>query len=47
METHFFFLLSIYRMLGKESQVPLNQLSWVVDKKLEEPVSYVRGWING
>ena len=40
------FIMSIDGMLGKESQVLLNQLSRLMDKKLEEPVFYVYRWIN-
>ena len=34
-------------MLGKDAQVLLNQLSTLMDEKLEEPFSHVRGFING
>ena len=33
--------------LGKKAQVLLNQLSQIMAEKLEEPVSHMRGQING
>ena len=33
--------------IGKEAQVLLKKLIQLMDKKLEEPVSHMRWWING
>ena len=41
------FVLSVDRMLGRESLVRLSQLSRVMAEKREEPLSQVRGWVNG
>ena len=34
-------------MLGKEALVVLTDLSRLIATKLEEPLSQVRGWVNG
>ena len=34
-------------MLGKEALVILSNLSRLMAEKLEEPISHVRGWVNG
>ena len=48
MEKHFsMFVISVDRMLGKEDQVLLEQLSQIMPEKMEEPVSHVSRWING
>ena len=33
-------------MIGKEALVVLQNLSRLMAEKMEEPISYVRGWIN-
>ena len=34
-------------MLGKEAQVVLATLSQLMDKKTEESIFHVKGWVNG
>ena len=41
------FILSFDGMIGKEAQVLLNQSSGLMTEKLEEPISHMRGWVNG
>ena len=41
------FALSVDGMLGKEALVLLVNLSRLVAAKMEEPISYMRGWVNG
>ena len=41
------FVLSVDGMLGRESLVVLSQFSQVMAEKREEPLSQVRGWVNG
>ena len=41
------FMLSVYKMLGKEAQVVLATLSQLMAKKMEEPISHIQGWFNG
>ena len=33
--------------MGKEAQVILATLSQLMDAKIEEPISHVKGWVNG
>ena len=35
------------RMMGKEAQGVLANLSQIVSAKMEEPISHVDGWVNG
>ena len=41
------FVLSVYGMLGKGYLVILTTLSQLMAKKIEEPISHVRFWVNG
>ena len=41
------FVLLVDGMLGKEALVVLTNLSRLMVEKLEEPISHVRGWVNG
>ena len=41
------FFLSVDGMLGKEALVVLTNLSRLIATNLEEPLSQVRGWVNG
>ena len=41
------FVLSVDRMLGREALAILSQLNLVMAEKREEPLSQVRGWVNG
>ena len=34
-------------MLGREAQVILTNLSPLMAAKMEEPISHMRGWVNG
>ena len=33
-------------MLGKEALVVLENLSWLIAIKMEEPISHLRDWVN-
>ena len=41
------FVLFVDGMMGKEYQVVLADLSQLMDAKMEEPTSHVKGWVNG
>ena len=41
------FVLSVDGMIRKDALVVLMTLNQLMVRKLEEPISYVRGWING
>ena len=41
------FALSVDGMLGREALVVLANLSRLIAVKMNEPLSHVRGWING
>ena len=41
------FVLSVGGMLGREALVILSKLIWFMAEKREEPLSQVRGWVNG
>ena len=41
------FVFSVYEMLGKEAQLVLATLSHLMAKKMEEPISHIKGWFNG
>ena len=43
----FYLFFSVDWILGKYAQFLLNQLSWIMAKKLEEPVCHMREWVNG
>ena len=41
------FVLSVDGILNKEDQVVLDTLSRLTATKTEEPISHVKGWVNG
>ena len=41
------FVISVDGMLGTEALVVLTQLSQIMAVIMDEPISHVRGWING
>ena len=41
------FVLSVDVMLGREALVVITQFSQVMEKKREEPLSQVQGWVKG
>ena len=41
------FVLSVDEMMGEEAQVAITTLSWFMAKKMDEPISHVKGWVNG
>ena len=41
------FFISADEILGKEAQVVLITLSQLMAAKMEEPISHVKGWVNG
>ena len=41
------FVLSVDGMIRKEALVLLMHLSRLMTKKLKDPLSHVRGWVNG
>ena len=41
------FSLSVYGMRRKEALVVLTSFSRLMAKKIEEPLSHIRGWVNG
>ena len=41
------FVLSVYGMIGKEALVVHTNMSQLMATKLEEPLSHIRGWVNG
>ena len=40
------FVLSIYGVLGKDSQFVLANLSSLMAAKMEEPIFHIKGWVN-
>ena len=40
------FIFSVYGMLWREALVAITQLSQIIEAKIDEHISYVRGWIN-
>ena len=40
-------ILSVGGILGKEALVVLADLSRLMEAKVDEPISHVRGWVNG
>ena len=41
------FVLSIDGMIGREYLAALAQLSRIMEEKIDELISHLRGWING
>ena len=41
------FFLSVDGIIGENALVLLTNLSQLIEKKLKEPLSQVRGWVNG
>ena len=41
------FVLSVYVMIGREALALLVKSSQTMAEKMDEPILYVRGWING
>ena len=41
------FIPSVDGILGKEAKVVIAILSWLMATKTEEPISHVKGWVNG
>ena len=46
-EIFFSVFISIDGVLGKEALIVLANLSQLMAVKMDEPISHVRGWING
>ena len=40
------FVLSVYGMVGREALVTIANLSRLMAEKMDEPISYVQGWVN-
>ena len=40
-------ILSVDEVLGKEALVELDTLSRLMTEKMEEPISQIKGWVNG
>ena len=40
------FSLSVDGMLGKEALVVLTSVRQLMEKKIEEPIMHVRGWVT-
>ena len=41
------FLLSVDGIMGREAQVVLATLSWLMAAKMDESILHVNGWVNG
>ena len=41
------FILSVDEMMGKDALVVPANLIWVVAAKMDEPILYITGWVNG
>ena len=41
------FVFSVGGMIGRETLVVLANLSRIMAAKMDEPISNVRGWVNG